>query len=187
MGRLLDALCTNLEGGGVATLATFPAADTEKSQSRKSRSGVESENQAMRARLLALADWDGLDAAIVHRLSDDDVAAYTAVDDFTDDNLRAHLRALAAQPRMDMGLPSLHWGEPVVVTCAGCGPVLLGAGHPPNVLACPWCFRRKAGKSYAKACMDCGGGPGSHRCAACYPHDNLPGTSRLVTTNRTAE
>lgn len=31
--------------------------------------------------------------------------------------------------------------------CAGCGPVLLWPGCPDRVRACPWCFRRKAGKT----------------------------------------
>ena len=103
--------------------------------------------EVMRARLLALAKAEGIDPTHVYRLHDDDVAAYAAVPDFTDDNLRAHLRALVGSARMDDGLIPLEWGKAVARTCEGCGPVLLWATCPEVVKACPWCFRRKAGKA----------------------------------------
>ena len=31
-------------------------------------------------------------------------------------------------------------------TCDACGPVWLWPGAPARVLACPWCFNRRAGK-----------------------------------------
>ena len=141
--------------------------------------------EAIRAHLLELAEADLIPVSIVHALPDADVNACMGESDAT---LTAYLRALDGQERMDNGLTPLDWGEPVAVTCDGCGPVLLWATCPPKVKACPWCFRRKAGKPYPKACTHCGGGPGSHRCVQCYPRDNLPRLSGLVTlVDRTSE
>ena len=100
----------------------------------------------MRAHLLRLAAEEGIPSSVVDRMTDADVAAYAAVPDFTDLNYRAHLRALHADRRMDAGMIPLDWGEPHERTCEGCGPVLLWEACPDVVKACPWCFRRKAGK-----------------------------------------
>lgn len=64
--------------------------------------------------------------------------------------LLALCEAQVGRQRMDAGLPPLEWGEPVAAYCEGCGPVLLWAGCPAVVKACPWCFRRKAGKPIAR-------------------------------------
>ena len=101
----------------------------------------------LRAHLLALAENEGLPAVLVDHLPDAEVVACTGEADPT---LRAFLRALAAADRLDRGLPPLEWGEPVARVCKGCGPVLLWAESPPVVTACPWCFRRKAGKRIAR-------------------------------------
>ncbi len=98
-----------------------------------------------RVRLLALAIGEGLDADLVHALPDADLLAIPA--DYTDRNLRAYVRALDADRRMDAGMIPVDWGVPVAVTCEGCGPVLLWPTSPPVVKACPWCFKRKAGKT----------------------------------------
>ena len=135
--------------------------------------------------LLELAEAALMPVSIGHALPDADVNACMGESDAT---LTAYLRALDGQERMDNGLTPLDWGEPVAVTCDGCGPVLLWATCQPKVKACPWCFRRKAGKPYPKACTHCGGGPGSHYCVQCYPRDNLPRLSGLVTlVDRTSE
>lgn len=57
---------------------------------------------------------------------------------------------LGARERMDKGLTPMEWGEPVARTCEACGPVLLWATCPATVKACPWCFRRVAGKPIAR-------------------------------------
>lgn len=101
----------------------------------------------LRPHLLALAADEGLPATLVHNLADADVADCGG---YTDTELRGYLRALAAAERLDRGLPPLEWGEPVARVCKGCGPVLLWAECPPVVVACPWCFRRKAGKPIAR-------------------------------------
>lgn len=69
----------------------------------------------------------------------DDLAALDAICDMQ-----------AGRERMDAGLPPLEWGEPVARNCDGCGPVLLWATCPDPVKACPWCFRRVAGKAVAR-------------------------------------
>lgn len=124
-----------------------------------------------RARLLALAADELLPAGLVHGLGDADVAA---CEGHADDGLRGCLRALVARERMDAGMVPLEWGEPVARTCEGCGPVLLWPGCPATVKACPWCFRRAAGKPIPRVCGGCGGGPGTHQCVRCYPLNNLP-------------
>lgn len=155
MGRLRDALHADSGTGPAATLATFatlPAPWSEKSQESQESQGVRIPKtaprpDAQRVRLLALANDEGLPATLVHRLPDADV---TACAGYTDTELRGFLRALAAAERLDRGLPPLEWGEPVARICKGCGPVLLWAECPPVVVACPWCFRRKAGKPIAR-------------------------------------
>ncbi|KAF1688164.1 hypothetical protein B1992_01755 [Pseudoxanthomonas broegbernensis] len=102
-----------------------------------------------------LAEGEGLPAGLVHGLADADAAA---CDGMPDDVLRAYLRALEARQRMDAGQVPPGWGEAVARTCEGCGPVLLWPTCPAVVKACPWCFRRKAGKAIPRppvACGDC--------------------------------
>jgi hypothetical protein len=172
MGRLLDALRTDSETAkpaNPANPANLRTVGQEDSQIRKIRSESDSENQAVtdlriaptppsepapcqvikrgaaeavRAHLLTLAKAEGLPPAIVHALHADDVAACAPCDDET---LRAYLRALDRGHVMDAGIAPVGYTEPV--HCAGCGPVLLWPGCPSQVKACPWCFRRRAGKS----------------------------------------
>lgn len=130
---------------------------------------------AQRARLLALAADELLPAGLVHGLDDADVAACAC---HSNDDLRGYLCALVARERMDKGLPPRDWSEPVTRVCEGCGPVLLWADCPPMVKACPWCFRRKAGKPIAEGCLSCGG----RGCVRCRRHpESLPRLSGLVT------
>ena len=107
----------------------------------------------LRPHLLALANDEGLPAALVHALPDADVTACAGL---PDDTLRAYLRALEAGQQMDAGMVPPGWGEPVACTCEGCGPVLLWPDCPPRVKACPWCARRKAGKVIPRPLVACG-------------------------------
>lgn len=125
-----------------APCVSFGSAQNEHSTSKSCAPGI----ATMRAHLLKLAAEEGIPSSVVDRMTDADVAAYAAVPDFTDLNYRAHLRALHAARRMDAGMIPLDWGEPHARTCEGCGPVLLWEACPDVVKACPWCFRRKAGK-----------------------------------------
>lgn len=105
----------------------------------------------LRTHLLTLAADERLPACLVHTLADADVAACAGL---PDDTLRAYLRVLERGRAMDRGMVPSAWGEPVACTCEGCGPVLLWPGCPPAVKACPWCFRRKAGKAIPRPLAD---------------------------------
>ena len=107
----------------------------------------------IRARLLELAEFECLEPALVHRLDDADLAACTRLGD---EVLTAYLRALDAAARMDAGEPPTGWTA--ARYCRLCGPVLLWPDCPSIVLACPWCFRRKAGRYVPRPqvqCADC--------------------------------
>lgn len=108
----------------------------------------------IRAHLLALAEDEGLPAALVHGLGDAEVASYAGEADQT---LRACLRALNADRSLDAGMVPPDWGEPVARVCEGCGPVLLWPTAPETVTACPWCFRRNAGKAIPRPLVTCEG------------------------------
>jgi len=97
--------------------------------------------EKMQTRLRAMAADARVRLAIVERLPADEL---TACADCTDTELRGYLRALKYGATMDSGQCPPDYVEPA--TCAGCGPVWLWPGAPDRVLACPWCFRRKAGK-----------------------------------------
>ena len=109
----------------------------------------------LRARLLTLAEADHLPADLVHALPDADVMTCKGE---TDATLTAFLRALQASRDMDQGLIPQGWGGAVAASCEHCGPVWLWPGAPARVQACPWCFRRRAGKWIPRPkvnCRDC--------------------------------
>ena len=106
--------------------------------------------EAIRARLLELAEFECLEPALVHRLDDADVMACTGLGD---EVLTAYLRALDAAARMDAGMAPTGWTA--ARYCRLCGPVLLWPDCPPIVLACPWCFRRKAGRYVPRPLVQC--------------------------------
>lgn len=111
------------------------------------------EAEALRARLLELAEFECLEPTLVHRLDDADLAACAGLGD---EVLIAYLRALDAAARMDAGMAPTGWTA--ARYCRLCGPVLLWPDCPPIVLACPWCFRRKAGRYVPRPqvqCADC--------------------------------
>ena len=103
-----------------------------------------SENIAadIRDRLHRLAADTDLPAAIVHNLHDDDVTACAGLPMAT---MRDYLRAQDFGRMMDRGIPPPGYTK--AVACSGCGPVLLWQSSPDRVMACPWCFRRRAGKT----------------------------------------
>ena len=105
-----------------------------------------------RAHLLAIAASEYVDPAHVHRLHEDDVVACAGLPDAT---LRAYLHGLVQAAGMDAGIVPPAWTT--AAQCAGCGPVWLWPDAA-RVLACPWCFRRKAGKAIPRPlvrCRDC--------------------------------
>jgi hypothetical protein len=96
----------------------------------------------LRAHLFSTAADAGLPAAIVQNLHADDVDACAGLPMAT---LRDYLRAQEFGRMMDRGIPPPGYTK--AVACSGCGPVLLWPTSPDRVIACPWCFRRKAGKT----------------------------------------
>lgn len=151
MGALSDLLKQAPTAATPATPATQPAAGVRSvarvAESQESQ-GVAPE---IRAHLLSLADAEGYAPAIVHRLHADDVAACA---DLSDDALRAYLRALDRGTVMDCGIAPDGYAQ--TAHCEGCGPVWLWQGAPARVIACPWCFRRKAGKVLPRPQVTCG-------------------------------
>ena len=103
-----------------------------------------------RAHLLHLAESEGVELAHVHRLHADDVTACAGESDNT---LRAYLRGLERKAGMDAGRVPLEWTT--TAHCEGCGPVWLWPDAA-RVRACPWCFRRKAGKGIPRPPVQCG-------------------------------
>lgn len=153
MGALSDLLEQPAAAATPATPATQSFASvrsiTRVAESQESQ-GVAPE---LRARLLTLAEREGHAPAIVHRLHAEDG---TACVDLSDNELRAYLRALDRGAVMDAGKVPDGYTQPA--HCGGCGPVWLWEGVPSRVVACPWCFRRKAGKSLPRpqvTCRDC--------------------------------
>lgn len=156
---------------------------------------AKNDKDKLRARLLDLSEFECLEPALVHRLDNADLAACTGLGD---EVLTAYLRALDAAARMDAGMAPTGWTA--ARYCRLCGPVLLWPDCPPIVLACPWCFRRKAGRYVPRPqvqCADCdhfircernplgGGGDCSkglgghwpkqrHRCAEFEPFEDQP-------------
>ena len=148
MGALSDLL---KNGAGVpaniaktANLETAPAGYSQDSQDSQ---WVEPE---IRAHLLHLAESEGVAASHVHRSHADDVAACAGESDNT---LRAYLRGLEEQAGMDACRVPLGWTT--AAHCEGCGPVWLWPDAA-RVRACPWCFRRKAGKRIPRPAVQCG-------------------------------
>jgi len=150
MGALSELLNRSDSAANPANPANLPSVGVGHSQDSQDSQGVAPENHA---RLLHLAESVGVDAAQVHRLKADDLAACEGL---PDDSLRAYLRALDRSARMDAGLVPHEWGEPVARTCEGCGPVWLWPESPEMLKACPWCFRRKAGKRIPRPSVTCG-------------------------------
>jgi hypothetical protein len=152
MGQLLAALIADSETGltaNPAKLANLPSgqakrfADSQDSQATEVSSSTAASLLAMRTRLLALADVELIDPAIVHALCAPDVGACAGG---ADDFLRAYLRALRDTDLRERG--KVPEDETASALCRHCGSVWL---HPavaacapvvngwPRVLGCPWC------------------------------------------------
>lgn len=103
----------------------------------------------LRAHMLDLADDENAETAHIHRLNGDDVAV--CVGEF-DETLRTYIRGLERGARMDEGMAPFDWTT--TAHCAGCGPVWWHCAE--QLKACPWCFKRKGGKSLPSPPVRCG-------------------------------
>lgn len=102
------------------------------------------------ARLLALAEREGRDAALVDGLTAADLRECEGLPDAT---LAAYLSALKdAADRMAGRVPD---GETAITYCKGCGPIwthpAIAAAIPkvngwPTLMACPWCLVKARGR-----------------------------------------
>lgn len=104
----------------------------------------------LRARLHAIAECDDVPSALVEALPAADVAT---CDGLANDTLRAYLRALHRGAGMDAG--AVPEGYTLAAHCDGCGSVWLWPDSPARVVACPWCFRRKAGRAFPRPSEPC--------------------------------
>lgn len=157
MGNLLQSLLHDSKSAPAA-IPAIPAIQGQgvavKIAESQESQGVAAERTTpatIRAHLLALAEFECLEPALVHRLDDADVMTCAGE---SDETLTAYLRALDAAARMDAGMAPTGWTA--ARYCRLCGPVLLWPGCPPIVQACPWCFRRKAGKPIPRPLVTCG-------------------------------
>ncbi|MBB6243077.1 hypothetical protein [Rhodanobacter sp. MP1X3] len=115
----------------------------------------------LRARLLALAGANWIDAASIHRLHDLDVAACIGLDSR---QLAGYLSLLEETAERHAGrVPA---GHTAAIHCQLCGPVWaypdVAAVLPvvdgwPRALGCPWCFVRKAGGYIPRPPVACEG------------------------------
>ncbi len=187
----MGALAELLQRHSPAAILAIPANPGRVNQQDSQLSQDSQEGNAyLRARLLELAAAEHIDAALIHRLPDDDVAA---CEGSTDDLLRGYIAMLAITDLRERG--QVPTDETATALCRHCGPVWV---HPhvanvspvvdgwPVVLGCPWCFIRAAGRYVPRplvACGDCthfvrdtinpAGGMG--RCGAgCDPLQPLP-------------
>ncbi len=148
MGRLLNELIAEsrmAEAANPANLAGQAPPDSQDSQAI--------DVSAVRIHLLALVADEFIPRQLVDALPGAEVIACAG---YGDAELRAYLHGLERGRVMDAGLIPGEYSA--LVYCAGCGPVLLWPSYPQVVKACPWCFRRKAGKPIPRPvvrCRDC--------------------------------
>jgi hypothetical protein len=102
-----------------------------------------------RDRLLALADVEGIDPALVHALTARDLAD---IAEWGDDALRAYVRVLRDDALHARGWPADD--ETAAIRCMRCGQVVAApevarvlpvVDGVPTAIGCPWCRNRKEG------------------------------------------
>jgi hypothetical protein len=135
---------------------------------RSNATAVATVNADLRARLLTIAQAEGIDAALVMGLPESELAAtaeQVASCDPADQRiiLRAYLHAVQETAERTAG--RVPHGETARALCRGCGPVWV---HPavadaapvidgwPRLLGCPWCGVRHARKFVPRPSVQCG-------------------------------
>jgi hypothetical protein len=95
--------------------------------------------------LLDLAIDEGVQGATVAALSSRDLCVCAGLSRHA---LTAFLGALARSQGMAAGRVPMGWTR--IAECDGCGPVPLWPDAPAAMVACPWCWHRKAGRAIPK-------------------------------------
>lgn len=137
----IPAIRPNPEAAGIAesqeSQAPSPAVDLDQ----------------VRARLMVLAEDEYLPPELVQSISSADLQACV---DSSELELRGFLHSVRRQRSIGEGQRPYEYTA--AAYCEGCGPVWLWEGAPSLVKACPWCFRKKAGKRIPRPpvrCADC--------------------------------
>lgn len=162
MGRLLDALRSDFETAPPAIPAILPPAPLPAGANNR-RIAIIAEGQPPKTegrptpcateqtgRLLAALRDEHLPDALLSR-DDAEPSQLAALDGA---EMRAYARALSRSATMDAGNVPDSYTQAAL--CEGCGPVWLWEGCPPRLKACPWCFRRKAGRAFQRPLVACG-------------------------------
>lgn len=164
MGRLLEALRLDARAAPPAILA-IPAIMEAKpltgrpdnrriaiiAEGRRATARIPSDCEADHTgRLLAALRAECLPDSLLSR-DDAEPCQLAALDDT---GVRAYACALSRSATMDAGTVPADYTQAAL--CEGCGPVWLWEGAPARLKGCPWCFRRKAGKAFARPLVMCG-------------------------------
>ena len=165
MGRLLDALRSNAESvpTAIPAIPLFLGGHEDAARPENSRiakiagaallrksDGLCADPAQQAARLLGMLRAESLPESLLARddAGTDGLAAMDACE------LRAYALALHRSATMDAGTVPAEYTH--AARCEGCGPVWLWEGCPPRVKACPWCFRRSAGRTFKRPPVECG-------------------------------
>lgn len=140
-----------LQSLAAARSATPDAAEVPEPATNGARG---SEVAAMRRRLLALADGEGVPAELVYALSDADLLARVGMADWP---LSAFLRSLERSARMAQGFVPVGWTR--AGYCPSCGPVFLPAegvsADASEPGRCPWCQHTSEGRWFIRPTVRC--------------------------------
>lgn len=165
MGRLLDALRSNAESvpRAIPAIPLFLGGHGDAARAENSRiakiagpallkksDGPCADPAQQTARLLGMLRAEFLPESLLSR----DDAGADGLAAMGTGELRAYALALHRSERMDAGTVPAEYTQ--AARCEGCGPVWLWEGCPPRVKACPWCFRRKAGRAFKRPPVECG-------------------------------
>ena len=110
---------------------------------------MSADSESPRLQLIRICQAHGMDVRHVLRLAAADLPTLAG---YSDGVLLDYARALVARTRRMAGVVPHMWDKPV--QCGGCGPVLLWDEAPARVIACPWCWNRRAGLPVPRPDMD---------------------------------
>jgi len=107
--------------------------------------------RALCARLLVIAEAEGMGRRLVEDLSPEDVAGCEGL---SDAELLAYLSAVQQSAHMARGFVPAGWNR--AGFCSHCGPVYLPTDHPKQSNRCPWCRFTRKGSGFIRPPVRCG-------------------------------